>query len=117
MAQILADNTDAATGTCPDAVPSAPVPLPQSLVDCLSEFLPTSAYTGPMHFILTTRDGHAGAGGVTESGPVTVNLATGSGPFRVTSQSDAGHLHRWLDADGHVERGRHRPGADQHRER
>jgi len=86
MAQILADNTNAATGTCPTPVPSAPTPLPQALVDCLSEFLPTSAYAGPMHFVLTTRDGHPGAGGVTESSLVTVKLAGGE-PFRVTSQA------------------------------
>jgi hypothetical protein len=85
MAQILANNTNAATGTCPTPTPSAPTPLPQSLVDCISEFLPTSVYPGPMHFVLTTRDGHAGAGGVTESSIVTVKLSGGD-PFRVTSQ-------------------------------
>jgi hypothetical protein len=102
MAQILADNTDAATGTCPTPTPSAPTPLPQSLVDCLSEFLPTSVYPGPMHFVLTTRDGHAGAGGVTESPIVTVKLAGSGEPFRVTSQATAvsyaagsSHIVKW----------------------
>ena len=66
--QIASDNTNAATGSCPAAPPA---PVPAAIVDCYSEFLPTSAYTGPMHFRLTARDG---AGGVAHD-DTTVTLA------------------------------------------
>ena len=39
LAQIVAGNTNAATGACP-AAPEDP-PVPQPIVDCFSEFLPT----------------------------------------------------------------------------
>jgi hypothetical protein len=82
MAQVLADNTDAKTGTCPSWNP-ATTPVPDAIGDCYSEFLPTSVYVGPMHFRLTVRDGHIGGGGV-NSADTTVSLATGTGPFLVT---------------------------------
>ena len=62
LAQILANNTNAETGTCPAGD-----------VDCFSEFLPTAAYVGipgwnanppSLHFRLTARDGRPGGGGV-----------------------------------------------------
>lgn len=84
LAQVLAGNTNAATGDC-GAVPPNPKPLKPERIDCFSEWLPTSAYPGPMHFRLTTRDGHPGAGGIS-SADTTVDLAPGSGPFLVTSQ-------------------------------
>lgn len=88
LAQVLAGNTNAATGTCPQAVPPvATTPLTQELKDCLSEFLPTSVYAGPMNFRLTARDGNPGAGGV-GSADTQVSLAPGSGPFLVTSQAE-----------------------------
>lgn len=87
LAQVLAGNTNAVTGTCPQAVPPSPTPLAQDLKDCLSEFLPTSVYAGPMNFRLTARDGNPGAGGV-GSADTQVALAPGSGPFRLTSQSE-----------------------------
>ena len=82
MAQILSGNTNAATGSCPQAGTYLLYPL---LIDCYSEFLPTTGYAGPMHFRLTVRDGALGAGGV-DSASTTVNLAPGTGPFLVTSQ-------------------------------
>ena len=45
LAQILADNTNAATGTCPDER-RLPTPALPPIVDCYSEFLPTAAYVG-----------------------------------------------------------------------
>lgn len=88
MAQILANNTNAASGACPvaGANPTA------SEIDCLSEFLPTSAYVGTagvndspvaLHFRLTARDGKGGIGSATTE----LVLARGAGPFRVTSNS------------------------------
>ncbi|HEX4492814.1 MAG TPA: M12 family metallo-peptidase [Acidimicrobiia bacterium] len=88
MAQVLAGNTDAATGRCPETKPPSPQPLPPALIDCDSEWLPTSIYPGPLHFRLTARDGHPGAGGIS-SADTTVRLAPGSGPFLVTSQAHA----------------------------
>lgn len=78
MAQILANNTNARTGTCSGT----------GVVDCFSEFLPTSGYTGPMNFRLTARDGRAGGGGV-NSADTVVNLAPGTGPFLVTDPNTA----------------------------
>jgi len=91
LAQILANNTNAATGDCPGA-PAPPSPpsggtnVPQALIDCYSEFLPTAAYAGPIHMRLTVRDGHPGGGGVASSDTL-LTLASGTGPFLVTSQS------------------------------
>jgi hypothetical protein len=83
MAQILSNNTDANTGSCPAA---GPAPVDPLIIDCYSEYLPKTGYPGPMHFRLTARDGHPGGGGV-NSADTTVNLAAGTGPFLVTSQS------------------------------
>jgi hypothetical protein len=80
MAQILAGNTNAATGTCP-AAPPDPQTVPDVLVDCYSEFLPTKIYAGPLHFRLTARDGKGGVG----SADTKVKLAPSTGPFLVTS--------------------------------
>lgn len=91
LAQILANNTNAVTGDCPGA-PAPPSPpsggtnVPQALIDCYSEFLPTSVYAGPIHMRLTVRDGHVGGGGIASSDTV-LTLAPGTGPFLVTSQS------------------------------
>jgi uncharacterized repeat protein (TIGR01451 family) len=80
MAQILANNTNADSGTCPAA--------PANQVDCFSEFLPTPVYPGPMNFRLTARDNSPGGGGV-NSADTVVNLGPGSGPFRITSHNAA----------------------------
>ena len=87
LRQILAGDTNAATGSCAGVVPPNPEPLQPAQVDCFSEWLPTPVYTGPMHFRLTARDGHPGAGGIS-SADTTVNLAPGTGPFVVTSQAN-----------------------------
>jgi hypothetical protein len=90
MDQILAGNTNAATGTCPVA-PPAPTPLPAVTRDCFSEFLPTSDWLGflgdrTMSFRLTARDGRLGGGGIGRA-DTTVTLAPFAGPFLVTSHS------------------------------
>ena len=86
MAQILANNTNAETGDCPGAPAPVNPPVPQALVDCYSECLPTPAYPGPMHFILTGRDGHRRS---CVELPVQLNLAPGTGPFLVTAPNTA----------------------------
>ena len=53
--QILANNTNADTGSCAAGPIAPPVPIP--VKECFSEFLPTSDYTpSAMHFRLTARD-------------------------------------------------------------
>ena len=90
MAQILANNTNAVSGTCPtaSATPTA------DQIDCYSEYLPTAAYVGfagtnaspaSLNFRLTARDGHGGLG----SSATQLILATAAGPFLVTSPNTA----------------------------
>ena len=83
MAQILVNNTNAATGTCA-----------ASNVDCFSEFLPTADYVGfagvnaspaALNFKMTARDGRGGVG----SASTKLILAPGAGPFLVTSHNIA----------------------------
>jgi Metallo-peptidase family M12B Reprolysin-like len=76
LAQILAGNTNAVTGSCP--------PLD---VECFSEFLPLSTYAGPLSFRVTARDNRADGGGVATA-DTTLTLAPAAGPFRVTSHGD-----------------------------
>ncbi len=70
MAQILAGNTNAETGTCPPAPPNDPNDVRRGAgadaSNCYSEFLPIKGYVGTpgsktpaMHFRLTARDGVA----------------------------------------------------------
>ena len=86
MAQILANNTNVATGSCPtaDATPTG------TQIDCFSEFLPTAAYVGvanvnnspaSLHMRLTARDGRGGVGSAT----TTLTLAAAAGPFLVSA--------------------------------
>lgn len=83
LAQVVAGNTNADTGTCP-AGPTK--------VDCLSEWLPTAAYTGSaLHVRLTARDASAQGGGLATD-DVLLTLDKTSGPFRVTSQTAGGIL-------------------------
>jgi len=100
MAQILANNTNAVTGTCPPAPPppssGSASNLPPELVDCYSEFLPTADWVGfagdrTLHFRLTVRDGNPGAGGIA-SADTALRLAPEAGPFLVTAPADAGTL-------------------------
>ena len=89
MGQILANNTNAATGACPDA-PPAPAAVPTAVRECFAEFLPTTDWVGflsdrTMTFRVTARDARPGGGaiGYAES---KVTIAPLAGPFRVTSQ-------------------------------
>lgn len=90
MAQILANNTNVATGACPTA---ATTPTAADIA-CFSEFLPTASYVGfagvnaspaSLNFRLTARNGHGGIGGSTTS----LVLAPAAGPFLVTSPNTA----------------------------
>ncbi len=83
LAQILSNNTNALTGTCPAAD-----------VECFSEFLPTADYLGfagvnadplSLNFRLTARDGRGGVA----SGDTRLLLAPSAGPFLVTSPNTA----------------------------
>src|SRR6478735_9267401 len=87
MTQVLAGNTNAATGSCPSAAG-----LPNPLLDCYSEFLPTADYLGSlgaddgvMSFRLTARDGYPNGGGVAWD-DVDLTVDKTAGPFVVTSQ-------------------------------
>jgi hypothetical protein len=95
LGQILANNTNAVTGTCP-AAPAAPAVVPAEVRDCFSEFLPTADWVGfpgdrTLNFRLTARDAHPGGGGI--GGAATkLTLAPAAGPFLVTSHSAAATL-------------------------
>jgi len=89
LEQILANDTNAETGTCPAGD-----------VECFSELLPTSAYVGvvglnanppSLHFRLTARDGRPDGGGV-NTATTTLILAPNAGPFLVTSPNTAAAL-------------------------
>ncbi len=96
LRQVLAGNTNAATGQCP-APPSNPnFTVPPRTVACYSEFLPRREYEGSfdsptprLDFRLTARDGYANGGGVGHD-DVTLYLATDAGPFLVRSQARHG---------------------------
>lgn len=96
LAQILAGNTNAKTGTCP-RVPPLPdnlddyVPVRPRPRDCYSEFLPTSAYQNALHFRLTARDQVPGGGGVGFD-EVILRVASDAGPFLVTSFAKGGKV-------------------------
>jgi len=98
LAQILAGNTNAKTGRCP-SVPALPddlddyVPVKPRPRDCYSEFLPTAAYRGAMHFRLTARDRVPGGGGVGHD-EVTIKVDRNAGPFLVTSFAKGGTVAR-----------------------
>ena len=77
--QVAAGNTNAAAGTCP----TAGTPIDPGVLDCYSEFLPTSSRT--LNFRLTARDQFTSGAGVTHADAVVT--VAGSAPFRVTSQT------------------------------
>lgn len=90
LAQILANRTNAESGTCAAGD-----------VECFSEFLPTSAYVGvgglngnasppSLNFRLTARDGRSDGGGVAANAvPTRLILAPSAGPFLVTAPNTA----------------------------
>ncbi|MET0237244.1 MAG: M12 family metallo-peptidase [Kibdelosporangium sp.] len=89
LGQVALNNTNAKTGACP-AAPAVPAVVPAEIVDCYSEFLPTSAWVGfnndrTLHFRLTARDYRSGGGGI-GFGDTALVLAQNTGPFLVTSQ-------------------------------
>ncbi len=98
LTQILAGNTNAATGACPEPPADAAEPVPPAVVDCFSEFLPTPDYaagdpitggTGTLDFRLTARDA-VPTGGGTAFDDVTLTVDTEAGPFLVTSRAQKG---------------------------
>jgi len=98
MAQILAGNTNARTGTCPpvELVTDPYVPVAPEALDCYSEFLPTKAYRGTpgmtnrtMHLRLTARDRVPGGGGVGHD-EVALSVDPATGPFLVSSLGTSG---------------------------
>lgn len=96
LAQVLAGNTNAVSGSCP--TPTTPVrnQLPDALLDCYSEFLPGADYLGSpgvddrtMTFRLTARDTAVRGGGLAFD-DVALTVDPSAGPFLVTSQTAAG---------------------------
>ena len=93
LGQILANNTNAVTGTCNPFSGVWPTPVPLPDVDCYSEFLPTGDWVGflndrTMNFRLTVRDGRPGGAGIGSS-DTRLTIAPTAGPFLVTSQGTA----------------------------
>lgn len=99
LTQVLAGNTNAATGTCP-AAPAPPASggatnVPVRTIECYSEFLPTAGYAnnvltaGQLNFRLSARDQVASGGGYAYD-DVTLTLDGSAGPFLVTSQTTPG---------------------------
>jgi Metallo-peptidase family M12B Reprolysin-like len=96
LQQILANNTNADTGTCSPGPIAPPVPIP--VKECYSEFLPTSDYVGfagvnlgpppELHFRVTARDLRMGGGG-NSAADLTLRLAPNTGPFVVTAPNAA----------------------------
>jgi hypothetical protein len=91
--QILGNNTNAETGSCPNVTS----PLSVDNIECFSEFLPTAAYVGftgvnaspaRLNMRLTARDGRGGVGSAT----TVLTLAPGAGPFLVTAPNTAATL-------------------------
>jgi hypothetical protein len=96
LGQILANNTNAVTGTCPAFGGVWPEPVPLGDVDCYSEFLPTADWVGfandrTLNFRVTARDHRANGGGVGNA-DTRLTIAPLAGPFLVTSQSSADSL-------------------------
>ncbi len=96
MAQVLADETNAETGTCPNSNPTDTLPDGPEL-RCLSEFLPTAAYIGDgtagntepsLNFRLTARDLEGVDGGFAWA-DTKLRIDKTAGPFLVTSQDAA----------------------------
>jgi hypothetical protein len=96
LEQILANNTNADTGSCAPG-PIAPlVPIP--VRECFMEFLPTTDYVGfpgfnagpppTLNFRLTARDLRMGGGG-NNAADLTLTLAANAGPFLVTAPNTA----------------------------
>jgi hypothetical protein len=82
IAQIAADKTNAASGSC------STTPTAGTHLDCYSEFLPGSVRT--MNFRVTARDREPDAGG--EANDEVALTVANAGPFRVTSHAASSSL-------------------------
>ena len=96
LAQILAGNTNAATGGCTPFTGVWPEPVPDSSVECYSEFLPTADWVGfandrTLNFRVTVRD-HQRPGGGVGSADTRLTIDPAAGPFLVTSQGSESTL-------------------------
>ncbi len=96
LRQVLAGDTNADTGACPDPPGDPDAPVPAEVRACYAEFLPTSDYVGDpagegrvLSFRLTARDQRPGGGG-TAFDDVTLRLDPTAGPLRVDSQAVPG---------------------------
>ncbi|GAA5146651.1 hypothetical protein GCM10023340_17840 [Nocardioides marinquilinus] len=99
MEQILVNNTNAATGLCPEppAPPaSGPSNVPVPTRDCFSEWLPTADYVGSpqagneepsLNFRFTARDLDPTAGGYSFAN-TKVTIDKTAGPFLVSSKNN-----------------------------
>jgi hypothetical protein len=94
LPQVLAGNTNAATGACP-AAPAPPAVVPVPTVECFAEFLPTAGYAsspatgGVLSFRLSARDQKPVGGGYAID-DVELTVDPSAGPFLVTSQASPG---------------------------
>ncbi len=96
MDQVLAGETNAESGSCPNSNPTDTLPDGPEL-RCLSEFLPTTTYIGDgtagntepsLNFRLTARDLGGVAGGF-DWADTKLRIDKAAGPFLVTSQDTA----------------------------
>lgn len=87
LAQILAGNTNAVTGTCDPSLSGV------AKIECFSEFLPTAAYADHLDFRVTVRDADPRGGGVAAA-DVRLPLDRSAGPLLVNGMdaTDAGFL-------------------------
>ena len=117
LEQILINNTNADTGSCPFGGVAPQVPLP--IRECYSEFLPTSDYLPPRGACTSASRPATGTwrGGGNNSADMTLTLAANAGPFLVTSPNTAVTYPPRLHADGHVGQGQYGHPSDQHVQR
>ena len=99
MVQILSGNTNAKNGRCPRFYGGANDSVPQKLVNCYSEYLPTRSYLGTpgkpraMHFRVSIRDRFEDGGGLGYD-EMTLRISPNAGPFLVTSFAKGGNVKR-----------------------
>ena len=96
LTQVLAGDTNAETGGCPEPPADPSKPVPAEVLACFSEFLPTQDYVGDpagegavLNFRLTARDQAPTAAG-TGFDDVTLTLDPTAGPLLIDSQAGTG---------------------------